>query len=359
MIIVDPATIAIPTFAGTEDEASDLIDRVIHFSKMLSSNLPIDIIIDDEIEVKLGICCASLSSVREYLEMMNLQYVYDAKDIMRHIAAIQHKAARMHTVHMPRIEGWSSIDIDPPLLDSLYPVNLVNETRRTVLLTSLVRSLGRVAYMSAAMPRDSHITFNVTSSGVNCFLDEVWQELEYHKGDADAVADVSALANRSTAQALWNASNTSREICAAVLLGAIAESLESRGDLTEIRRFSIGTKFLYSLNINQALHGGRFASEVARTCSEIVSTTFNGHCALFGKPGTRVARACDGGTAYRCHITKGALGLRMMYWDMGTHIEFANIGPKFELIIEEGGGMNSEFYCNSEVIIREISKYLA
>ena len=45
----------------------------------------------------------------------------------------------------------------------------------------------------------------------------------------------------------------------------------------------------------------------------------------------------DGAGAYRVHLTKYGQGLRLMFWrtEIGA-IEFANVGRKFELVIEKG-----------------------
>ena len=51
----------------------------------------------------------------------------------------------------------------------------------------------------------------------------------------------------------------------------------------------------------------------------------------------------DGARGFRTHITKSHEALRLMYWEpkplvgsYGPIVEFANIGPKHELVIEDG-----------------------
>lgn len=47
-------------------------------------------------------------------------------------------------------------------------------------------------------------------------------------------------------------------------------------------------------------------------------------------------RGGDRATAWRVHLTKAGLGLRLMIWRDGDVIEFANVGVKHALEIEEG-----------------------
>lgn len=101
-------------------------------------------------------------------------------------------------------------------------------------------------------------------------------------------------------------------------------------------QFSIGPIFIESLKMNQCLPGQKFWN----SCFSSVVAVLIGDNAYEINPFRKTAKSDEQIVfgdyyAYRCHITKSTVGLRLMFWrDSIGAIVFANVGPKHEEHIE-------------------------
>jgi hypothetical protein len=101
------------------------------------------------------------------------------------------------------------------------------------------------------------------------------------------------------------------------------------------RSFGIGPKFLASAQAWDCGREGRHAFTLIESCARIVLNIPKHEVKEFlDSDGIQRVRT-DGALAYRTHITKKGVGLRLMLWNLpdGT-IEFANVGGKNELKIQ-------------------------
>ncbi|HHQ6537690.1 TPA: hypothetical protein ACSTJY_003065 [Serratia fonticola] len=99
--------------------------------------------------------------------------------------------------------------------------------------------------------------------------------------------------------------------------------------------FEIGSEMLNSLNKNQAMYGGKYSAAVFESIARVLIDKPKEEVKVFCKSLTdNTPRKYKDFIAYRTHITKGNLGLRLMFGKTATKkIRLTNIGVKGELEI--------------------------
>jgi hypothetical protein len=106
-----------------------------------------------------------------------------------------------------------------------------------------------------------------------------------------------------------------------------------------IPKFRIGSGFFSSLRSNQSLDG-KFASATLDRCSRVIlglESRLKKFTVSSDADSAQRVRQTDGALAFRVHISKEHEAMRLLVWKKNTgDYEFANVGPKNEMIIEEG-----------------------
>lgn len=139
--------------------------------------------------------------------------------------------------------------------------------------------------------------------------------------------------------ALWQRAENAEGLVFALFVGAVRRQIAAGGleGLARMPTFSVGSEFAGSLARNQAGGRGLFSQS---TYERVVSVV----CGELGRAMWRDTKAKnqvvreDGALAWRCHVTTRREALRLMYWTVEGKVEFANVGVKNELVIEEGNG---------------------
>lgn len=336
MILIDPACIAVPNFAESSDDVERLIDRLIEYARIVSSNNPFEIFVDDNIEEKLGNLYPSFEAITDYLEMCGLDHVFQARDIAKQVGAILARSTRWSDADLPLVEAFASLEIQPPLPALLYPRELAEETHYSLLAVSVASSQFKCIFLSSPFPDYNLTHYSIHAKSIHLKRAGVLSEIPAFTGSAKTLPEIFNLMTLDTAHEKWRSAQNSSDIFAAIIFGGVALTTAANKEIREeIRSFSVGSDFIQSLRDNQAFRDGVYAREVANTCFELVSGTFGGTDRIFGRYVAQT-RPRDGASGRRCHVTKGGVGLRLMYWNKGNHLEFSNIGPKFELIIKDG-----------------------
>ncbi|MGG4603533.1 hypothetical protein ACLPHM_01945 [Paenalcaligenes sp. Me131] len=100
--------------------------------------------------------------------------------------------------------------------------------------------------------------------------------------------------------------------------------------------FDLGDNFVDSLREHQCLPGQNFWGSCFSSIVAVLSRDPAYEINIFSKTGKCDKQREHGRyKAYRSHVTKGGVGLRLLFWqDDDDYIELANIGPKHELKIE-------------------------
>lgn len=117
-------------------------------------------------------------------------------------------------------------------------------------------------------------------------------------------------------------------------LGSLC-ALKSRGvplDYIDLDSFNIGPYFVESLKMNQCLPGQNFWGACFSSIIAVLTCDAAYEVNIFRKSEKSDEQRVAGKyRAFRCHVTKGTVGLRLMFWkcDEGK-ITLANVGPKHE-----------------------------
>jgi hypothetical protein len=150
---------------------------------------------------------------------------------------------------------------------------------------------------------------------------------------------------------IWSNAEGPQSVHLAIGLEAlrILKEMDSDATIRCVPSFAVGTAFWDSLNCNAAGSRGAFGATVRECCARVLLGQSKSMASPFrvrppSKRGKwQHAERHDGARGFRTHITKSHEALRLMYWELkpfvgssGPIIEFANIGPKHELVIEDG-----------------------
>jgi hypothetical protein len=102
-----------------------------------------------------------------------------------------------------------------------------------------------------------------------------------------------------------------------------------------LNQIYIGTNFFESLKLNQSLPYQNFSYVTLDTVVDVLASYKVEQLTVFEtSAGSGEARRRGSCTAFRVHVTKSAVALRLMFWvDDEGNIELANVGPKNELKI--------------------------
>jgi hypothetical protein len=97
-------------------------------------------------------------------------------------------------------------------------------------------------------------------------------------------------------------------------------------------KFEIGHAFIASLKINQCLPGQKFWSACLSSIIAVLIDDDSYEVNPFRKSAKSDEQRVSGDfLAYRCHVTKSTVALRLMFWrDNNGFIIFSNVGPKNE-----------------------------
>ncbi len=185
----------------------------------------------------------------------------------------------------------------------------------TVELVEVITPNGFSTLTNVALPID------VISHLVVCF------------GHNDAMQQIGALT-------LWGdaTSKTHAEDAIKVTINKL-KSIGLPADTKE-QKFKLGDQFLESVRKYNFATRSDLANNLIDSCARIVLAIPKESVNEFRESKKSSAdqrdRNSDGAMAWRTHLTKRGAGFRLMFWTTPAGIiEFANVGPKSELVIDE------------------------
>jgi len=135
----------------------------------------------------------------------------------------------------------------------------------------------------------------------------------------------------------WRSAQTAEELHMAISLGALAvrRSRYPNADWNSLKAFSIGSDFAASLRAHNCGGTQNFSNTTFDLCARIIADVGAAKVYPMGRP-QQEQRARDKAGALRSQITTGNPALRLLLWETSAQFEFANVGVKKELFIEEG-----------------------
>lgn len=194
---------------------------------------------------------------------------------------------------------------------------------------------------------------NESTTTVKCEFDFVNGEISEMIGNSSIELNMSnkiySLLKQADPVYLWKNSNTIPDLNEekTMIIAIIIKSLQlntQSNSIEDISKFVFGSSFTRSLKNNQSFGQQPYSANLLELCSRIVA-------GLEDKTGKLLAfrenkkttspqkvRSFDSALAWRVHLTKASEGYRLLLWKRRDEIpyEFANIGSKMELLIEEG-----------------------
>jgi hypothetical protein len=308
---------------------------------LVEPEVPICVVLAAEAEDRLWAqnCGPGFDEIDQFVELMSLCHLFSARDLVLLYQALLDRSIRSDIACPIEVQHFSEFQATPTLPPELSPIDLTSETERVL---STLAAINRV---------DDGWHFG---SGLNGPANELEVTTTVHQatgprhdvlapfpatlvGAVRTLTSARELIAHRVSERVWQHADSPEQLHLAIMLGAL-DILQRTGaapDPKALKSFSIGPAFMESLSACQCGHSGRYSGAALDLCAQLVSNTCNRPIGPFGRP-AQERRAYDGAAAWRVHLTKGHEGLRLMYWDSGDHIEFANIGVKHELVIVAG-----------------------
>lgn len=135
----------------------------------------------------------------------------------------------------------------------------------------------------------------------------------------------------------FNENMSNHDLKLGIFAGALKIVKDSGRDVSQVEwnSFSFGENFLDSISDNQAGYNQRYFGTLVECLAHIVAGLPKNQLSPFCTSTTsneQIKRGDD--LAFRSHITKSGLALRLMHWKTPKgHLIFANVGIKSELLI--------------------------
>ncbi|MEP4986832.1 MAG: hypothetical protein ABJV68_03930 [Paracoccaceae bacterium] len=341
-ILIDTALLAIPNYAEDETVASQLIDRVTHFSQLAGPDFPVRMVAMNNLEdvIWSGNIGPDFQNIAEFLEIMGLSEVYTAQDLFRQYTYLMENSFRLSDCCSTSVTACSNVEVMPELPEAMFPLNLAAETETVLIQLCAPELKDKNWFFGSSLFASSNAAFEVSGciDQVETLSDATPISVPLSvKHKVQLFHNAGDLVSTRTAVQLWVKASTEADLHFAVTVGALAirRAAGKSSDVSDLMKFRIGSKFMESLRANQCSGSARFSTTTCRICMEIVADCHAGHIRQMGI-GSQAKRLEDGALGYRLHVTGSGIALRMLFWKVNDFIEFANVGPKFELTIEEG-----------------------
>lgn len=328
---MDMSLFAIPNAAVSANEVETIFERVRLWATRAERQSAVEFMVESDAVGVLSAanCFPATNNIQALLDLFDLSAVYSARDLNARIFSI-----------LERVSAVSD-SFDTALADCDFPEQEDLEVLPAQELRgSSMRTLGSVCLLALERRRPAGMMFIVPGYPADAGERLVRGTITTLGGQETAVNEAIALVpeprdllDAIDPQLLWNLAEDGREIHFAIAL--TARRLTGGADCVPDEALvacCVGEGFFDSLGRNQASGRGAFANTTRERCAQLLGGIFQGHVGDFGEE-----RLSDRSAAKRVHIGKAHQALRLMYWlSPDGEIEFANIGPKRELLIHRG-----------------------
>lgn len=340
-IYIDTAILAVPNYAIDDVTGQEIINRLIHFSDLTSSDIPVNIIISENAEnllweKNIG---PDYEQIEQFLDIMGLKQIYSAHDLLQRYHLLFSKSIRACKINDIEAQTLSSFQSVPDL-PNISPGLLMEETQRIFTTVAATQSHSQQIRVGSAFYSSSDTDYEVSvilekAGGVLCPSLHILPRAISAK--VTTLTHIRDLVSTLTADQLWISAQTAHDIHFSITLGALALQLQAGETInyTNLKPFAIGSEFIDSLIATDCWQDGRFSSAARDLCSQIVANKCNKNINPFSLKGQYI-RDFDNAKAYRTHLTESGLALRLMHWEHAKGIEFSVIDAKSKERIEYG-----------------------
>lgn len=262
---------------------------------------------------------------------------YSSRDVARIVNSIISKAMDLQDIVEPRVTEWTKKCITPALVDT-WP-NRAQELEELFTQIALQGEIGEsnacvVHHCDANLGPQFVVSgelFDVYPAPLLLLPLPISRGIQTHR---NFKAYLSTLDHHQ----IFSRSVDDFNIKLSFYVGALkkAKSLGASLDEISLDTFDLGSEFIKSLKKNQCGPGGQFSGVLVDTIADLLAGGSKSQISIFRKSAeSSEARTHGTLSAYRTHVTKSGLALRLMFWrSEDGMLVLANVGPKHELVIE-------------------------
>jgi hypothetical protein len=348
-VALDPAIIAVPNHANTQDDAEEIIGRIIHWANPSFYRALFRPVTVADILTFLsdGNFFPSAPNIKALLDMWQLGSVYSSEDIRRSINFILERVESafdawgievLQGTLCGSIPDLSTFRREPLLFGAT--INLLSST----LLATHMKKQACCCFVSGFPGVISTLSIKITAESGEA---DAGGDLTYPVsvyGDVSLVQDLIDVARQIGPERIWQFATNSDHLHFAISIKAILllKQAGNEAALGDLPNFLLGSNFAESARRCGATGNGSLSTLTLESCARILIDSPKNEISPFKKPDStgklvNIRRARDNADGFRTHLTKSGVAYRLMFWRNTQGVfEFSNIGGKSELIIEEG-----------------------
>ena len=334
-VVLDPSFFWIFAETDTEEEAKEAWDACKAWLK--DANHGVSLLVHSKSVDRLqdaGMIPA-FDAVKDTLQRLNLDYVVSPPELKGILDRFLSNMISVEEEAPVKDAAFEDISVSPRCFDVINETEVREHSVETLCLSALNAAVGyRLNY---AFPRLGDLGCSIKASAVVAVAEAELQVPAQFTHTMQLIKAPSSFKALLNPQDIWDEAVDADEINYAIRLAA--ERLTS----DQLPASVIGSAFFETLVRNQAVgHGKAWSAVTLAKCAQVLAGVPEVEVKPFtyeksGKANSKIRkRTRDGAEAYRVHIPTGALSLRLMLWRTSKGWEFANVGPKFELVIENG-----------------------
>ena len=340
---VDTGFLAVPNYASTTEEASRLIESIADWSHRISRK--------QFRATKSGDCEEVLasnnlypahSSLKEMLELFDLSSTFSPNDIARLVNNIIERSYEVKNCVGVEVVSVEEYLMEPNLFEEVAPASLRDASNRSLATVMHINASCKDvrAVLVSALPICDPIRIKFSANVEAHETDADGRDILRHtnvEGMATMLSKLDDLCGVVSATSLWESAKDERDLHFAIAV-RICEICKGSGGrlLEDVPQFSLGSEFANSLSRVQVAGGQPYAGPALETCAKLILGTASDTSPFKDREGRQKVRQSDGALAWRTHVTKSGLALRLISWTYGDTVELANIGAKHDLVLERG-----------------------
>lgn len=341
-VIVDPLILAFTSFADNRPSVESAILRILELSEIARSSPQIDLISGRRVQLALFSSehFPFRPKLLETLQSTGLYEVFDAQTLNTIIINLAERLVSIAARSRADEIIVDEFSLSPPDDGMANAPALREELRETFvyLCASIIDGEAWAGHscvmLSDCFEGSSQVKISCSAPLVDPPLGEPPNESFKCEAVITRVISFRDWLLKIDASGLWSRANAADELDFAIR----ARATQLRNSLGIVspeklqREFVVGSDFLRSIQVNQALHGP-YMQVTLEACAKLAADAPINDVKPFqtsAGSGIQLERS-DGALAFRAHLSKGKVALRLMYWQLPSgSIEFANVGPKGE-----------------------------
>ncbi len=347
-LIIDPSLFAMPAVIRSEEALAEFLQKLLDLSEASRDEKWFSTYYVGEalsILVRANLY-PTPSVISDFISKHRLQSVYAMNDIRRAINELIQRSNYIEELSNVEFLIPQKVNTVPDILSYFATGELVEGLEVTLCHSGLVLKkedcAGRLAMIITNPNVHGMIEAECIVGDILSPLFDEHLKLHFAIPIARSAADFQ---EKIPPLCLWRKDSSDDEVELAIRLEALSlmRSANMASCVTDVPEFRVGRNFLDSLRRNQGIGGGKFGTTTLDCCAHLVAGIekyrigpIKRKSRAKGKGLVPVQRNPDGAAGRRTHISKSNEGMRLMFWQLDDGIvEFANIGPKNELIIED------------------------